>query len=156
MHVYVRTFISQLSLWICSTGSIELAKMCKHFLMSRHDTGQCSPERAGRELVREQRVASQGQWLIRNLVSQVWRTENNFSNVAYCSETTLTGGSRFHISTPPGFEPGYLMTGSKRVVHWTSETWWEWSEIAGSAQYFNCERNSYFVLSSLMKVYSGW
>ncbi len=26
------------------------------------------------------------------------------------------------------------MTGSKQVVHWTSETWWEWSEIAGSAQ----------------------
>jgi hypothetical protein len=26
------------------------------------------------------------------------------------------------------------MTGSKRVVHWTSETWWEWSEIAGSPQ----------------------
>ncbi len=24
--------------------------------------------------------------------------------------------------------------GSKQVVHWTSETWWEWSEIAGSSQ----------------------
>ncbi len=24
--------------------------------------------------------------------------------------------------------------GSKQVVHWTSETWWEWSEIAGSQQ----------------------
>jgi hypothetical protein len=32
----------------------------------------------------------------------------------YCSETTLTGESRFHISTR-GFEPGSLMTGSKRV-----------------------------------------
>ncbi len=40
-----------------------------------------------------------------------------------CSKTTLTGESQFHISTP---------CGSKRVVHWTSETWWEWSEIAGS------------------------
>ncbi len=26
------------------------------------------------------------------------------------------------------------MTGSKQVVHWTSETWWEWSEITGSPQ----------------------
>ncbi len=49
-----------------------------------------------------------------------------------CCETTLTGESRFHISTPLGFEPGSLVTGSKQVVHWTSETWWEWSEIAGS------------------------
>jgi hypothetical protein len=24
--------------------------------------------------------------------------------------------------------------GSKWVVHWTSETWWEWSELAGSPQ----------------------
>ncbi len=51
-----------------------------------------------------------------------------------CSETMLTGESRFNISTPWGFEPGSLMTGSKQVVHWTSETWWEWSEIAGSPQ----------------------
>jgi hypothetical protein len=26
--------------------------------------------------------------------------------------------------------------GSKQVVHWISETWWEWSEIAGSPQGF--------------------
>jgi hypothetical protein len=26
------------------------------------------------------------------------------------------------------------MTGSKRVVHWTSETWYEYGEIAGSPQ----------------------
>ncbi len=52
-----------------------------------------------------------------------------------CSETILTGESRFHISPPRGFEPGSLVTGSKQVVHWTSETWWEWSEIAGSPQY---------------------
>ncbi len=51
-----------------------------------------------------------------------------------CSETTLTGKSRFHISTTPGIEPMSLMTGSKRVVHWTSETWYERSEIAGSSQ----------------------
>ncbi len=26
------------------------------------------------------------------------------------------------------------MTRSKQVVHWTSETWWDWDEIAGSIQ----------------------
>jgi hypothetical protein len=31
-----------------------------------------------------------------------------------CSETTLTGESRFHVSTPRGFESGSLVTGSKR------------------------------------------
>jgi hypothetical protein len=40
-----------------------------------------------------------------------------------CSETTLTGESRFHISTPREFEPGSLVTESKQIVHWTSETW---------------------------------
>jgi hypothetical protein len=40
-----------------------------------------------------------------------------------CSETTLTGESWFHISTPQVIWPGSLVTGSKRVVHWTSETW---------------------------------
>ncbi len=46
----------------------------------------------------------------------------------------LTGESRFHISTPRRFEPGSLVMGSKWVAHWTSETWWEWSETAGSPQ----------------------
>jgi hypothetical protein len=50
------------------------------------------------------------------------------------SETMLTGESWFHISPPRGLEPGSLVRGSKQVVHWTSETWWEWSEIAGSTQ----------------------
>ncbi len=54
------------------------------------------------------------------------------------SETTQTGQSRFHISTPWGSEPGSLVTGSKRVVHWTSETLWEWSEIAGSPHCYIC------------------
>ncbi len=50
-----------------------------------------------------------------------------------CSETALTGGSRFYISTPLGNEPGCLMMGSKRVDHWTSGTAYECSsEIAGS------------------------
>jgi hypothetical protein len=52
-----------------------------------------------------------------------------------CSKITLTGKSWFHISTPRGFEPGSLVTGSKWVAHWTSQKWWEWSEIAGSLQY---------------------
>ncbi len=63
-----------------------------------------------------------------------------------CSKTTLTGESQFHISTPLGIEPGPLMTGSKRVDHWTSGTVCECSEIAGSPQgsppeadYVGCE-----------------
>jgi hypothetical protein len=39
-----------------------------------------------------------------------------------CSETTLIGESRFHISTPLGIKPGSFMTGSKGLTHWTSET----------------------------------
>jgi hypothetical protein len=50
------------------------------------------------------------------------------------SETTLTGESRFYISTPLGIEPGSLMTGSKWVDHWTIVTVCECSEIAGSPQ----------------------
>jgi hypothetical protein len=52
-----------------------------------------------------------------------------------CSGTTLTGESQFHISIPPGIEPRSLMTGSKGLTHWTSETVYEYSEIAGSRQY---------------------
>jgi hypothetical protein len=46
--------------------------------------------------------------------------------------TALTGESQFHISTPFGIEPGFLMTGSKQVDHWTNGTVCECSEIAGS------------------------
>jgi hypothetical protein len=46
----------------------------------------------------------------------------------------LAGKSLFHISTSLGIEPGFLMTGSKQAVCWTSETWYECSEIAGSPQ----------------------
>jgi hypothetical protein len=49
------------------------------------------------------------------------------------SETMLTGESRFHTSTPLGIEPQSLMTGSKGLTHWTSETVYECSEIAGSS-----------------------
>jgi hypothetical protein len=48
----------------------------------------------------------------------------------YCSETTLTGESQFHINVPLGIEPGSLMMRRKQVVHWASETWCECSEIA--------------------------
>jgi hypothetical protein len=48
-----------------------------------------------------------------------------------CSETTLTGESRFHISTPWGFEPGSLMTGSK---HSTG--------LPPAANYVSCEAGS--------------
>jgi hypothetical protein len=58
----------------------------------------------------------------------------------------LTGESRFHISTPLGMEPEALMTGCKRVDHWTSGTVYERNEIAGSSQgsptaadYVSCE-----------------
>ncbi len=60
------------------------------------------------------------------------------------SETTLTGESRFLISTPLRFEPGSLMTGSKWVDHWTSGTVYECSEIAGSPQVYDCP---YLVIS---------
>ncbi len=42
--------------------------------------------------------------------------------ISCCSETPLTGGFWFHINTSLGIEPGSLRTGSKWVVHWTSET----------------------------------
>ncbi len=52
-----------------------------------------------------------------------------------CSIATLTGESRFYISTPQGnLNLGPLWREANRLVHWTSETWWEWSEIAGSPQ----------------------
>ncbi len=56
-----------------------------------------------------------------------------------CSETTLTGDSRFHIGTPRGIEPRFFyVMGSILVVHWTGETWCECSEIAGSPQVSIC------------------
>jgi hypothetical protein len=63
-----------------------------------------------------------------------------------CKETTLTGETPVSHKTPLGIEPGSLMTGNQRVVHWTSETWCECSEITGSQQgsppaanYVGCE-----------------
>ncbi len=51
-----------------------------------------------------------------------------------CSETTLTGESRFHKKTPLVIEPGSLMMGSKGLTHWTRESVCECSEIVGSPQ----------------------
>ncbi len=58
-----------------------------------------------------------------------------------CSETTLTGESRFHRITPLGIWTRVPCDGKQRVVHWTSETWWEWSEIAGSPHNNYCYGN---------------
>jgi hypothetical protein len=49
--------------------------------------------------------------------------KNKAANTVICSETMLTGASRFHLSPPRGFEPVSLVAGSKQVVHRTSETW---------------------------------
>jgi hypothetical protein len=38
-----------------------------------------------------------------------------YMKIQVCSETTLTGESRFHISPPRGFEPVTLVAGSKQV-----------------------------------------
>jgi hypothetical protein len=69
-----------------------------------------------------------------------------YFKISHCSETMLTGESQFHINIPLGIEPGPLMKGSERVDFWTSETWYERSEIAGSPQgslpaadYVGCE-----------------
>jgi hypothetical protein len=72
--------------------------------------------------------------------------QSNFRFRCACSETTLTGESWFHISTPLGIEPGSLMTGSKGLTQWTNETVYKCSEISGSPQgsppaadYVGCE-----------------
>jgi hypothetical protein len=65
------------------------------------------------------------------------RGQNDQSHGGHqCSDTTLTGESWFHTSTPMGIEPGSLMTGRKQVDHWTSGTVHECSEIAGSPNSF--------------------
>jgi hypothetical protein len=58
----------------------------------------------------------------------------------------LKEDSWFHISTPLGIEPRSLIMGSKWLTHWTSETVYNCSEIAGSPQgsppaadYVGCE-----------------
>jgi hypothetical protein len=53
-------------------------------------------------------------------------------------------------------EPGSLMTGSKRVAHWTSETWYACSEIAGSIHYPCLLRSalSWVIILSQMSLWS--
>jgi hypothetical protein len=72
-----------------------------------------------------------------------------------CSKTSLTGESRFHISPPRGFEPRSLVTRSKGLVHWTSKTWWEWNEIAGSPQVLSMALNLYWLFPRGIKT-RGW
>jgi hypothetical protein len=60
--------------------------------------------------------------------------DESSSLVLYCSETTLTGESRFHISPPGDLNLWPLWREANRLVHWTSETWWESCETAGSPQ----------------------
>ncbi len=59
----------------------------------------------------------------------------NHIGVTNVARQPLTGESQFHINTPLGIEPGFLMTGSKWVDHWTSGTVFDCREIAGSPQY---------------------
>jgi hypothetical protein len=63
----------------------------------------------------------------------------------------LKGESQFHIGTPLGIEPGSLMTGRKWIVHWTSETWYECCEIAGSLR---C--SCFFFIEMFTKKSSLW
>jgi hypothetical protein len=54
---------------------------------------------------------------IMNVITSVLFTTDKWRVMLYCSEITLTGESRFHISPPRGFEPESLVAGSKQVVH---------------------------------------
>jgi hypothetical protein len=71
-----------------------------------------------------------------------------------CSKTTLIIESQFHISIPLGIEPGSLMTGSKRVDHWTSGTVYECSEITGSPQRLHTIPHS--LLLSNQQIFMNW
>ncbi len=124
-------------LWDCrlSTGLPPSSRLCR--LWSRKEDLQ-------RVLKRDRRAMWDQVGLSHcrhNCLVTVWdearlrRGHNDQSRRGHqCSETMLTGASRYHLSTPLGVEPGSLMTGRKRVVLWTSETWCECSEIAGSPQ----------------------
>ncbi len=70
-------------------------------------------------------------------LKMTWIKQNIFMKhiLRRCSETTLTGESRFHTSIPLWLELGPLVTGSIGLTHWTSETVCEYSEIAGFAQW---------------------
>jgi hypothetical protein len=72
-----------------------------------------------------------------------------------CRKTTLTGEYRFHISTPLGIEPGSLMTGCKGLTHWTSETVYECSEIAGSPQAIQVGSRDKVIAVSRLKAYTA-
>ncbi len=53
--------------------------------------------------------------------------------VQYCSETALTGNPSSKVwVTPTGRELLPPVAGSKRLVHWTSETWWKCEKCRSS------------------------
>jgi hypothetical protein len=57
---------------------------------------------------------------------------------------------------PMGIEPEYLITGSKRVDHWTSGTVCQCSDIAGSGQYnksFYSNSTEKIMFSACMYIY---
>ncbi len=54
-------------------------------------------------------------------------------------------GWKSNPGLPP--EPGFTMTGSKRLDHWTSGTVYEFSEIAGSPQSVDLTATRLAVLS---------
>jgi hypothetical protein len=58
-----------------------------------------------------------GQVTVRDKARLRWGHNDQSLRGHQCSETMLTGESRFHISSPMGIEPRPLMTGSKRVDH---------------------------------------
>ncbi len=71
-----------------------------------------------------------------------------------CREIMLTGESQFHISIPLWIEPRSLMTGSKGLTHWTSETVCECSEIAGSPLFAKCNATSEYLLQEIVVIHS--
>jgi hypothetical protein len=73
---------------------------------------------------------------ISDTILTAWPSKKSLSvKASLCSETSLTGESRFQLSIPPedlNLRP--LWREANRLVHWTSETWWDSCEIAGSPQ----------------------
>ncbi len=52
---------------------------------------------------------------IRVHASNKYPSKPFYAFIQHCSETTLTGESRFHLSPPRGVEPVTLVVGSKQV-----------------------------------------
>jgi hypothetical protein len=67
--------------------------------------------------------------------SEIAGSTQGSNPVADCVSCEAGRRTAVSVSTPLGIEPRSLMTGSKRVDHWTSGSVYECSEIAGSLQY---------------------